>query len=223
METLQPIDQARNILREEAEKREGMRVGELAQRLKDHVMERRARIAETVEDGGPQGEMVLQENEIAGHLEQGARDIEKTLGDVDPRIEKLPQGVAGQAYLGEAGSERVSLTAIEGGEETLIDRDLAAGVAAHERFHTEQAPPDLPQVEVNGITITALEFIEFGAIAQQEAVNPQSVQKISAEYKGLYAKVLQVAPSKERAKELSKRGALEQFAREAETQFALAA
>ncbi len=161
--------------------------------------------------------------DAATHLREGAGHLEQTMGQVNPQMEDLPDGVAGQAYLGQQGTETVDPFAPLNtqGQGNLIDVEMAKGVAEHEKFHVGQKEPD---AEVAGVNVTAHEFIEAGAIAAQLKVAPQSFNKLSLKYQSLYRKVLSLMSDSERVMELSRAGKLQQFAKEVgSTKYALAA
>ena len=153
-------------------------------------------------------------DDTAVHLRKGAEHLEQAMGKVNPHMHDLPDGVAGQAHLGEQGTETVDPLATLNvqGQASLIDVEMARAVAEHERFHVGQREPD---AEVNGMNVTAYEFIEAGAIAAQLKVAPQSLSKLSQGYQILYRKVLGLLPDSQRVMELSKEGKLRQFAKEA--------
>ena len=150
----------------------------------------------------------------ADHLEQAADDIRGSVGKSGAIHKELPEGVAGQAMLGREGTATFDAESLVGGER-VVDRDMAEGVAAHEQFHTEQEAPDAAEVTLkDGTRITDHEFIEAGAIAAQEEVNPQSVERLSDDYKAIRGKVGSLL-SPDRLVELSRRGKMRQFAAEA--------
>lgn len=151
-------------------------------------------------------------SEAALHLRGAAESLKQAMGEVNPRMEVLPENKAGQASLGQDGSEVVDpLTPLIEGGGQLIDSEWARAVATHEEFHAEQKQPD---VEVAGNSVTAHEFLEAGAIAAQLKVAPQSFNRLSTEYQALYRKVLGLLPDREKVMELSREGKLKQFEKE---------
>jgi hypothetical protein len=167
-----------------------------------------------VEASGDFPDVLPEESEdIAAHLDEAGRDIRDTVGKTGARSAKLGANIAGQAQLSASGSDTFDAEALEG-VRTVVDKEWAEGVAAHEEFHTQQKAPDAANVTLeDGQTVTAHEFIEAGAIAAQEKVAPVSVQRLSTEYKAIRQKFARILPS-DRLLERSKQGRLKDLAQE---------
>lgn len=222
--TMATLDTAKGIYETEAQRFEGRRAGELADALKERA-ERLKEMREETADGartvivGDAAQHAVaaskdfpdvlpaEAEDVAALLDEAGRDIGETVGKTNARNEKLGEGIAGQAQLSSSGSDTFDAGALEG-EGKVVDKEWAAGVAAHEQFHTQQHEPDTENVTLaNGQEITAHEFIEAGAIAAQEKAAPRSVQRLSAEYQAIRRKLASVLPP-DQLLERSKKGAL---------------
>ena len=217
------LDAARRFYEDEAQRFEGRRILALAEALEQRAVEVHLRSLQG--DRREATHVVLEREEIARaayedqyacHLACAADTLQQAFRGSNPAIADLGPGIAGQAYLGVAGSESIDPYAIQGdGTSSFIDTEMAKGVAAHEKFHTEQQAPNALSITVGATEVTADEFIEAGAIVAQAKAAPGSVEKLSTEYQGLYGKVLQLLPDSHRVQELSRTGDLEAFGEEA--------
>ena len=160
-------------------------------------------LGKPVEAGMDAGEI----REVADQVERAGKDLGEAFKDTNARQEDLPEGIAGTAFLSQAGTASFDAVAMEGAGE-VVDVEMAKGTDAHEFFHTQQAAPDVDEVRVTSAdTITAHEFIEAGAIAAQEEAAPASVERLSDDYKAIRAKVARVL-SRQDLLRLSREGKL---------------
>lgn len=161
--------------------------------------------------------------EVADRVERAGSDLREAFKGTNAKSEDLPEGVAGQAFLSQAGTASFDAIAMEGTGE-VVDVEMAKGTDAHELFHTLQAAPDVDSVVIpsssevvsaeispeyvsSADTITAHEFIEAGAIAAQEEEAPASVERLSDDYLAIRAKVARVL-SRQDLLRLSREGKL---------------
>lgn len=163
----------------------------------------------------------------ADQLEAGAKTLQDAYGEGGaPENAKLDDGVLGQANLDTAGSAKFDARKMVG-QDHLIDKDLVAGVVAHEREHELQAQANAPAVNVktgqivredNAFTddpdvVTATQLHEHGAMIAQAEVAPDSIDDVHETYQATRRKLGAMLDSK-RAREYARRGDLIGFAAE---------
>ncbi|MFA6523329.1 MAG: hypothetical protein WCS85_03090 [Candidatus Peribacteraceae bacterium] len=200
------LDTAKAFYRDVAKETEGRSAQELAERLRRKA----ERISDARSDMRDDVEEVLRgedRREVMRHLEEARQSVAKAFEGSQATNKALPEGMAGQAFQGQSGSETFDARAIEG-QENVVDAAWAEGVAAHEHHHTEQQHTDVASVRLqDGMEITEHDLAEAGAIEAQEKAAPRSIDRLSEEYKGIRRKMRSLLPSA-KILELSKSGKL---------------
>lgn len=137
---------------------------------------------------------------IATTLEDTSRAISSTVGGAT--VEELEDGVAGQAYMGATGTETIHVGSMINADGT-IDQQWMKDVVEHEKEHTRQSGEwNATEVDVGGVILTQHDIAEAGAMSVQS-----SIEGVSADYKGIYAKVTGLVSAGE-AREAARSGDL---------------
>jgi hypothetical protein len=116
-------------------------------------------------------------------LQEAAENLHQAFRGASPTLRKLPDDTAGEAQLG-ADVIRIDPQKLSG-EHTIVDRERAEDILAHEQEHTEQsAEADADAIEIHGQRFDAREIREAAAISVQ-----RSVAFLSDEYRSIAARL----------------------------------
>ncbi|MDD3897184.1 MAG: hypothetical protein PHU04_05125 [Candidatus Peribacteraceae bacterium] len=182
------LETARAIYEEEAGREQS--AASLAETLRRRAQEVR------------QGELQQEQEEIAGEtkeqiaqvLEDGAKDLQRTLGSSNPTIKDLPGDIAGQAQLGVRGSMEIDADAIVSDGPELIDTETAEAVRLHEERHEQQRQGDAAGVQVGETYVSAHELYEWDAMEHETGTMAHS-----ADYEAIRSRVSAVLSSADRS------------------------
>ncbi len=158
--------------------------------------------------------------ETAEHLDTASGDLDEVASETNMENKQHDGDTLAQAQLGASGTETGDLEKMQG-QESVVDKDVGIGAAAHERAHTDQeiqavgsvtadAPPDEAPVVSSTLDdapkegeVTATQLEETGAIIEQKKAAPKSFEKLTEVYKDTYYHVLSYVPDESRIVELA--------------------
>lgn len=184
---------------------------ERAEELRETQEAFRAQVGWAMEtkDVPPNFEMQVDLETEAEALEEAADTVGEVVGST--KVDDLEANVAGQAKLGQEGSEVIDVrAAMKEGDVFTIDAQMLQDTVDHEYEHTLQAKTwDATAVDIGEEKpLTEREITETGAMSVQD-----NIDWVSDEYKGIFKRVTGLV-SAERAKEVARTGNLEELGRE---------
>lgn len=159
-------------------------------------------------------------HETVEHLREGAQDLLASTKETDmENVEHGDQTLA-QAQLSQSGTETGDAEKMAG-ENSVVDKEVGIGAAAHENEHTQQKQQTVGSVSddasvdempvsstldapPNDGTVTATQLEEAGAIIEQKRAAPQSFDTLTQVYKDTYHHVLSHVPDESRIVELAR-------------------
>jgi len=170
------LETARAIYEEETQDEQSAR--ELASDLRRRAAELRAREIDAKHEEFAEDVRV----EVSGVLAAAADDLDSSLGEYNPTMKQLEDGVAGQAKL-DSSWMAIDPHVIGGDGAQLIDSTMAKDIARHEAEHQQQSATADAEGIVVGIRIfNAREIREAAAISVQ-----QRQDFLSSEYRHITA------------------------------------